>query len=180
MRGGFNKKILLLVPVIVLAVFIFSKKDDIHLNPSRSVYAGQWQAKHNASEAKVTVRDNEQYDIVYENTGCTIVFAGSIYDINLEKLTFKILKLDIDKQRSRCPYLNYPFVRDQLIFKFETLEPTYAKLTFFSIRDMENILDNVEGSDVVKDNIKSMIRIMSRKSGVGTQLDSYKLEYVKQ
>jgi len=167
------------VNVILVSLYVFKKKDDITLNKTQQEYKGNWQAQHNSSRARVDIVDDEVYSIVYKNSLCMMVFEGSIYDIALEEYSLKILKLDIEKSKSQCPYLLSPFTPSRFIFKIETLQADYAKLKIFSVKDMEQILEKAQGNDTLKDSLKSMIRVLKNSSGMVKQMDDYHLEYRK-
>jgi len=177
-----NKKVIIGVIVfniIFISLFILNKKDDIILNKTKQEYIGSWKAQHNASQAKVTIEDDEIYNIIYKNRFCMMVFEGSIYDIALEKYSLKILKLDIEREKSQCPYLTSPFMPSRFIFKIETLQSDYAKLKLFSVQDMENLLEKTQGNDTLKESLQSMIRVLKNRSGMADKMDEYYLEYSK-
>ena len=174
-----EKKLLIAVIIGIVLLVILSivrKEEMIHIEPSSPLYIGEWKALHNQSHAKVSIRDEEQYDIRYTNVGCNILFSGTIYTINIENNLFRILKLDIDKTQSECYYLNTLFAPSKFVFKFESLTPEYAKLKFPSVDDLELFLEHAEGSE---SNLESMIRLLRTKSELLTKMEQIVLEYRK-
>lgn len=176
-----NKPLLLLLAAIALIMIIqiINQEETIHIEPSNQAYTGKWNALHNSSWATVSLRDHESYDIRYSNVGCKLVFVGTIYKIDIKEHPFKILKLDIDKPQSECYYLNSLFAPSKFIFKFESLTPAYAKLKLPSVDDLELYLEHAEGSDAVKSNLESMIKMLKTKSTMLQKAEQVVLEYEK-
>jgi hypothetical protein len=176
-----NKPFIFLLSVISLIIImtIVNKEETIHLELSDSVYSGEWKALHNRSNAIVSIRDEHSYDIRYSNVACKMVFVGTIYRIDIEDHLFKILKLDIDKSQSECYFLNSFFAPSKFIFKFEALAPEYAKLKLPSVDDLELYLKHAEGSDAVKSNLESMIKMLKTKSTMLQKAEHVTLEYEK-
>jgi len=172
--------LLAMVGVVILLIAFMRCKDTIVHEITKNQYSGQWKALHKSAHADVSILNEEQYAIEYESSICKMVFVGTIYNINLEKQKFKILKLDIDKDKSDCYYLNYPFAPSKFVFKFESLSPEYAALKFPSMRDLELYLEHAKGDgSIVKGNLESMIRLLKSKSEMLRKMENYTLEYKK-
>jgi len=165
---------------IIILVKVMSGKDTIINEATKQEYIGNWKAQHNSSQATVSILNSEQYDIRYNGSMCKMVLVGTIYNIDLEKQKFKILKLDIDKDKSKCYYLNSPFAPSKFVFKFESLSPEYAKLKLPSMHDLELYLEHAKGSGaIVKGNLESMIKLLKSKSETLRAMEKYTLEYKK-
>lgn len=176
-----NKPLLAVMVGIVLILFVtlFNAEETIRIQSSLPKYAGEWKRLQNRSHAIVSIRNDEQYDIRYTGTACKMIFVGTICTIDIEKSVYEILKLDIDKDRSNCYFLNSLFSPSQFIFKIEALSSHYAKLKLPSLEDLEVYLEHAEGSDAVKENLQSMITLLKTKSGALQKMEQYILEYEK-
>ncbi len=175
-----NKFLFLSLAGIIFTLYtVLSHRDTIHAEASRAEYAGEWKARNNRSGASVTLSGSEEYTIRYSSMACKILFTGTIYTIDIEEQHYRILRLDIDRERSECYYLNNFFAPSRFVLKLEKLDSAYAKLRLPSISDIELFMENARGSDAVKENLESMIRLLKMKSDMLARMEQVVLEYDK-
>lgn len=162
---------------IIFSITILYEKDDLKIEETNKIFSGSWNNKEYNSNAKVSILDEKNYNINYQNnlTNCSYNFKRNVLNLNFESLVFDLLYLEV--LDSSC---NNDFKNQKIVFKIDKSNIHNVKLKYVSTDEISYLINNIKTSNEIKDNLKKLLSLFNIQNKFNNQYNNFLLTFKKE